>query len=505
MEKKKFDGFYKGLAAGALACLVGIAAAVAVLHNHFGLNLVKSAIGSERAEAAQDDESHDGTVVDQELVDYLQMLEAYVDRDFLFERVDEQEVKENIYRAFLDALGDPYTCYFTDDEYDQIMESSSGIYSGIGVMVQQNMEDYSITMLRIFDGSPAEDAGMLPGDILKAVNDIDVTEMALETVVSYIKGEPGTTVDLRVFRPSTNETLDLVSERRTIEVPTVEYEMLEDSIGYVELIEFDEVTPGQFKNAVESLKKQGMKGLVVDIRDNPGGILETVVDILDYLLPEGLLIYTEDKYGEGERFTSDAEHFFDLPLVVLMNEYSASASEIFAGAIRDYEAGTLVGTTTFGKGIVQHLYQIPGHGAMKITVSRYFTPSGECIHEKGVDPHVEVELDYDQMDLSDGIDREEDNQFQKAVSVMKQLLGVDDGTVPEEAQTKEAQSEEAQTGELQTEEAQTEETQTEEATSEEGQQEEVQTEEVQTEEAQTEDVQTEEASSAELQTEDPEV
>ncbi len=423
MEKKKRDGFYGGLAAGAGACLVGITAAVLILHNHFGLNLVPSGIMDSRAEAAQSSESNDGIVVDQELIDRLQLLEAYVDRDFLFDHSDEQVSKEEIYKAYLASLGDPYTCYYNDEEYDQIMESTSGIYSGIGVMVQQNIETYEISAIRVFDGSPAAEAGMLAGDILLGVGDVDVREMELTTVVSYIKGEPGTSVELHIYRPMTDEYLDLVSERRTIEVPTVESEMLENDIGYVEILEFDEVTSTQFIDAVENLKKQGMKGLLVDVRDNPGGLLEVVVEMLDYLLPEGKIVYTLDKYGEGETFNSDAEHFFDLPLVVLANENSASASEIFTGAIKDYGIGTIVGTTTFGKGIVQHIYQIPGGGAMKITVSRYYTPAGVCIHDIGITPDVEVELDVESADLTDGLDREEDNQFQKAVSVLQEMLG----------------------------------------------------------------------------------
>ena len=423
--KENKDGFYKGLIAGAAACVVGVLCAGVILHYYFGIS-VSAVPASTIAEASEEkEEEHDGVVVDQELLDHLQLLEAYVDRDFLFDRVDEQVSKERIYKAFLDSLEDPYTCYYTTEEFNDFMESTSGTYSGIGVMVSQNFENYEITVIRVFEGSPAEEAGMKAGDILVGVEDIDISEMELSLVVSYIKGEEGTTVNLKVFRPSENAYLDLVSERRTIDVPTVEYEMLDNSIGYLELIEFDDVTINQYKEAIEDMKKQGMKGLIVDLRDNPGGLMDVDVDLLDYMLPEGRLLYTEDKYGEGESFYSDKEHFFDLPLVVLVNENSASASEIFAGAIRDYDAGLIVGKQTFGKGIVQHLYSIPEGGGMKITVSRYFTPSGECIHDVGIAPDVDVDIlreeDYE-LDIEDRVDR----QMEMAVSCMNELLGIED-------------------------------------------------------------------------------
>jgi len=245
--------------------------------------------------------------------------------------------------------------------------------------------------------------------------------MDLNTVVSYMKGQEGTTVRLKVYRSTVNDYVEMDVERRSIEVPTVESEMLEDSIGYIMITEFDSVTADQFKERIDQLKAEGMKGLIVDVRGNPGGLLDVVVDMLDYMLPEGKIVYTEDKYGRGDTFMSDAEHYFDMPLAVLVNGNSASAAEIFAGAIQDYEVGKIVGTTTFGKGIVQHIYPFNDGTAIKLTVSRYFTPNGTCIHEVGIVPDVEVELN-EELRTAVSIEFDEDNQLQTAISVIKEMM-----------------------------------------------------------------------------------
>ena len=273
----------------------------------------------------------------------------------------------------------------------------------------------------MFENSPGEEAGILPGDILTEADGKDLSDMDLSTAVSYIKGEQGTTVKLKVYRSSVHDYVEIEAQRRRVSVPTVESQMLEDSIGYVIVSEFDSVTAKQYIQAIEDLEEQGMKGLIVDVRGNPGGLLDIVVEMLDYMLPEGTIVYTEDKYGKGDTYTSDAEHYFDMPLAVLVNENSASASEIFAGAIKDYGVGTIVGTKTFGKGIVQHIYQLEDNTALKLTVSRYYTPNGTCIHGVGIEPDVEVELD-ENLKTAVSISTEEDNQLQEAVSVIREKL-----------------------------------------------------------------------------------
>ena len=413
--------FGKGIVIGVLsAVLVGFGASAlhACLSNKHRelsqLNDASKAPVSSSMMTANDTEE----VIDEELIAKLGVLEQCAQEFFLFDTADAQTFKDSIYKGFMDALGDPYSCYYTKDEYEDLMESTSGSYEGIGVVVSQNIQTKIITVVRPFEGCPGAQAGMLPGDIIISVGGNEVGDTDVSTVVSWIKGEEGTSVDIRVYRESDEQYHDFSVERRNIEVPTVEYEMLEDSIGYVQVTEFDEVTAQQYEEAVEELKAQGMKGLIVDVRDNPGGLLTCVVEMLDYMLPEGTIVYTEDKNGEGESYSSDAERYFDLPLAILVNGNSASASEIFSGAIQDYAIGTIVGTQTFGKGIVQSLLPFNDGSAIKLTVSRYFTPRGTCIHEEGITPDVEVELD-EELKTKLTVEKKEDNQLQKAIETIE--------------------------------------------------------------------------------------
>ena len=222
-------------------------------------------------------------------------------------------------------------------------------------------------------------------------------------------------------RDGEDDYLEFQVKRRTIEIQTVGYNMLEDQIGYISITSFDDVTTDQFMKAMDDLESQGLEGLVIDLRNNGGGLVSSVCAILDRLLPEGLIVYTEDKYGNREEETSDAENYFDKPLVVLVNGNSASASEIFAGAIKDYELGSLVGTTTYGKGIVQKIYPLSDGTAVKLTVSKYYTPKGNNIHGIGIDPDVEIDLDED-LKKEAVVTVGEDNQVQKAIEVLKEEM-----------------------------------------------------------------------------------
>lgn len=412
MAKKK-HGFIQGLAAGIAVTLAGTAAA-GILYTQFGSPL-QNAGAVEAAQTSSDE------VVTAELIQKLQALEQLVGSEFLMETGDAQSFRDSIYKGYMDALGDPYSCYYTADELAQMEESTSGVYSGIGVVVSQEASTKQIRIVRVFENCPGAEAGLLPEDILVEAAGMDVSDMDLSAVVSYIKGEEGTKVHLKVYRSSINDYVEMDVERRSIEVPTVASQMLDDSIGYVQVSEFDSVTADQYIQAVDNLKAQGMKGMIVDIRNNPGGLLDVVVKMLDYMLPEGTIVYTEDKDGKGDTYTSDAEQSFDLPLVVLINGNSASASEIFAGAIKDYGTGTLVGTTTFGKGIVQRIYSLGDKTAVKLTVSRYYTPSGVCIHGVGIDPDVEVELD-EELRTAVSVSLDEDNQFQRALREVRSLM-----------------------------------------------------------------------------------
>ncbi|MGN0505620.1 MAG: S41 family peptidase [Lachnospiraceae bacterium] len=350
----------------------------------------------------------------------LELLENLIEWYYMDETTVDA-LQTGAYKGMLEALGDPYSCYYTAEEYAALMESTNGIYCGIGAYVSQNVNTKIITIIKPFVDGPAYNAGMLPGDIIYKVDDVDVTGMDINSVVAMMKGEPDTKVTVTVVREGVSDPIELEITRGVIEVPTIEYEMLADNIGYVLISEFDEVTVDQFKNAVEALKADGMRALVIDLRDNPGGLLSSVVDMLDYMLPKGLIVYTEDKYGDKEEYRSTDEETFELPLAVLINGNSASASEIFAAAVQDYELGTLVGTTSFGKGIVQSIFPLSDGTAVKLTIARYYTPSGRCIHGIGVEPDIVVEL-ADELKQKVTIEHEEDNQLQEAIDYLLEGL-----------------------------------------------------------------------------------
>ncbi len=354
------------------------------------------------------------------VIQKINKLETLINR-FYMEDVDDAKLAEGIYKGLLASLGDPYSCYYTKEEYDALMESSSGVYSGIGATVSQNVTTGIISIVKPFLNGPAHAVGVLPGDIVYKVNGEEVTGKDLTEVVSRIKGKEGTKVSVTIIREGKADPIEFSIPRKTVEVPTIEYEMLDNKIGYIAISEFDEVTADQFRNAIKDLDKQGQKGLIVDVRNNPGGLLDTVVDILNRMLPKGLIVYTEDKYGTREEKFSDAKEEFDKPLAVLINGNSASASEIFAGAIQDYKRGTIVGTTSFGKGIVQSIIPLYDGTAIKVTVSKYYTPNGKNIHGKGISPDVTVELN-DKLRQQVVIKKEEDNQLQKAVEIIKEKM-----------------------------------------------------------------------------------
>lgn len=329
------------------------------------------------------------------------------------EEIDEAQMLESMYTGYVDGLGEKYSTYYSAEEYADLMESSSGEYSGIGVSVSQNMNTGIITVVNPFENGPGYEAGIRKEDILYEVEGEEVTGEDINQVVAKIKGESGTTVNLTVYRPSTGEYLEMTVERRIVQNPTVTYEMKADGIGYIHITEFDEVTVEQFNTAISELQKQGAKGLVFDVRDNPGGLLTSVCSMLDQLLPEGLLVYTLDKNGNREEEASDAEHVLEMPMIVLTNGNSASAAEIFTAALQDYKWATVMGTTTYGKGIVQVILPLDDGSAVKVTQSKYYTPNGVCIHGTGVTPDIEVEYDRE---------AEGDNQLDAALQQMEKML-----------------------------------------------------------------------------------
>ena len=353
-------------------------------------------------------------VVTDEMQEKLGAIKSVID-NYYYEEVDPQALENGIYKGLVDGLGDPYSTYYTEEEYAEMMESSEGVYQGIGAYLEQDSETMQIKVVRPISGSPAEKVGLLTDDIIVEVDGEDITSQDINLVVSKIRGEAGTTVNIGIRRPGKTGILYFDIVRAEVESETVDYEMLEDNIGYIYLSEFDDVTTKQFTGAMEDLKSQGMDALILDLRDNPGGNLDVAVDVADYILPEGLVVYMEDKNGQREEYRSDASHHWDKPIAVLVNGNSASASEIVCGALKDYGRATLVGTKTFGKGIVQQILPLGDGSGIKVTIARYYTPNGTCIHGDGFEPDVEVEFDTD-LYLEEDID----TQLVKAIEILKQ-------------------------------------------------------------------------------------
>lgn len=359
------------------------------------------------------------SVVGKDTNDKLETIEKLIDKNFYFED-DDQSKQDGIIKGYMEGLDDPYSIYYTEEEYASFMEDTEGEYVGVGVQVSQNADTKVITVVKVFDG-PAKEAGIQENDIITKVNGEDISAQDIDTVVDKIRGEEGTEVTITVYRASDAKDHDYTMPRQKVENPTVEYEMLDGNIGYVQVSSFYEVTAEQYIAAVKDLESQGMEGLIVDLRDNGGGLLDIAVEMLDFMLPAGKIVYTEDKDGNvTSEYNSDDKQQFTKPLAVLVNGYSASASEIFAGAIKDYGTGTLVGENTYGKGIVQRMFPLEDGSAIKLTIAKYFTPKGNDIHKVGIKPDVEVELDVEAYRESEG---EKDNQLQAAVDTILEKLG----------------------------------------------------------------------------------
>lgn len=356
-----------------------------------------------------------GTVSEADVNEKLNKINGLIEEYYLYDdEVDEDTLIDGIYSGYAEALGDPYTEYYDEEETQALYESTSGEFSGIGATMSKSLDSDEITVSNVYEDSPAEKAGLKQGDIIYQVDEHSVSGQDLETVVSWIKGEQGTDVVLHVIRDG--EELELTATRDIVEVQTVTSEMKDGQIGYIAVSEFDSVTYDQFEEALNDLESQGMQGLVIDLRGNPGGSLTTVTDMLKLLLPEGTIVSTKDKNGNTEEITCDGSHEFTKPLAVLVNQYSASASEIFSGAIQDYGTGTIVGMTTYGKGVVQQLMDLGDGTCFKVTIAEYYTPSGRSINGTGVEPDVEVEYEHDENNP------EADNQLDKALEVVKAEL-----------------------------------------------------------------------------------
>lgn len=344
----------------------------------------------------------------------IETLRSSIRSSFLYD-VDDDKMLEEISRGIMKSLGDPYSVYYTAKEYDEMMDQSNGTYYGVGVsVVPVNGDDYTgCKVVKTFKGSPAEEAGIKAGDIFRKIAGTDVTDMNLSDAAALIRGELNSYVDLVLVRDG--EELNFHVQRRKIEIDTVTGRMVTEDIGYIYVLEFDSITATQFDNVFADLESQGMKKLIVDLRENPGGLVRTAADMCDKFLDEGMIVYTKDKQGRINEYRSKTNRDETLPMAVLINGNSASASEIFAGAMQARGRAKIIGTTSYGKGIVQQVYNLPGQkDGIKITTSSYFTPADECIHGIGITPDIEVELSEDYINKKDPTD-EDDNQLQTAI------------------------------------------------------------------------------------------
>lgn len=347
----------------------------------------------------------------------LDMLLELVDL-YYYEDVDRDEMLESAAMGLIVGIGDVYSAYYTKEDMEAFNEETEGEYAGIGCQLLADSSDQMITVTRVFKGSPAEEVGMRTGDKIVYVNDIYYSAYEMDDAVSVMRGTPGESVKVTVLRGL--ETIDFDITRKIVNINYVEHQILDGNIGYVMVYDFLGNAVEGFRTALDDFQQAGVKAMIIDLRNNGGGLLDASVAMADMILPEGTVVSMREKSGAEQVFEIDDE-YYDVPMVVLVNEYSASASEILSGAIRDYGEGTLVGTTTFGKGVVQSVVDFPDGSGLKITTARYYTPSGECIHDIGIEPHVTIELDEDAVTKYgiNNLPHEQDAQLQKAIELIE--------------------------------------------------------------------------------------
>ena len=405
-NRRSRSGFLPGLLTGILVAVIAIGISFAL----------RGGLGSGSGSGLSVSGGSSGeTALNKDTIDKLRVLENYIDQYYYKSSEVTGEAKANgLYKGLFESLGDVYSCYYTPEEYESLEAQMSGVYYGIGAYVSKDVETGACAISGVIKGSPAEAANLMEGDIIYKVDGEDMTGLELEEVVGKIKGEEGTKVTLTLIR--NGETMDQELTRAKVNSPTVDSKMLEDGIGYLQITQFEDNTAAQFDENMEKLKEQGMKGLILDLRGNPGGSVDSVCEIAEKILPEGLIFYMQDKDGNKTEYNCKGADF-DLPLVVLVNEYSASASEILSGAVKDAGVGTLVGRKTYGKGVVQNVLPLTDGSAFKLTIANYYTRGGNDINLKGIEPDVDVELDAEAY-----LEDRTDTQLDKALEVLKEKM-----------------------------------------------------------------------------------
>lgn len=406
MENKK--SYIQGALSGAAVMLLISSVVFAVSFKH--INSPSTAVKDNSDAKYKDIEE---ILDDDSVSDKLKVIGELLDV-YYYDDIDTEQVEQYLYKGLVAGVGDPYSAYYTAEETQKLNESITGVYSGVGITMSLDSDVGYVKVIKVNKNSPAADAGVMPGDYIYEVNGENIGGMDVSDVANLVRGEEGTTVDIKFLRGT--EYVDYTLERKSIEEETVEWQMLEKNTGYIILSKFDVVTTDSFKEAMEDLKNQGMERLIVDLRDNPGGSVDTANEIGEYLIPKGILTYLQDKAGNRKDYNCSGDSTWDGPLVLLVNENSASASEIIAGAVKDYGTGKLVGTKTFGKGIVQTTTTLTDGSSVKYTFAKYYTPNGDNIHGKGIEPDVEVELDS--INRGQGYSIETDNQLKKAMEVL---------------------------------------------------------------------------------------
>ena len=403
--------FLLGLVSGVAVALLVVAICM------LGFGVQKTV--EERSEQVVSTEQDDGTLANEATLAKIKALEATIDKYFYLDRADNDALRDGIYKGLMSALDDPYTEYYTAQELEDMMEQTEGIYFGIGAYVSMDTATGLPKISGIIANSPAEDSELRPDDLIYEVNGQSTLGLTLTETVGLIKGPEGTEVVLKLIREGEKDYLEIPLTRRKVEAPTVEFSMLEDGMALIQVTEFDDVTTDQFAEALAMARGSDAKGIILDLRANPGGNLSTVVEMCNMILPKGMIVYTIDKNEKRSEYKSDGKRQLELPLVVLVDGNSASAAEIMAGAIKDHGIGTLVGTTTFGKGIVQQIVPFRDGSAVKITISAYYTPNGQNIHGIGIEPDIECEFDSEAYYETED---HYDNQLEKAKEVLREKI-----------------------------------------------------------------------------------
>ena len=403
MEKRNSQQVYKTIMLIIITVLITALVTTIVIYN-FVIKSGKIAIKSE------DNSSLSG------LEATLASFRSVLEEKYMGE-IDDEALIEGAIKGYVSALGDPYTTYYTKEEMDELMEETTGNYVGIGIYMTLDLENNAIYVVKPMEGSPAEEAGIQAGDLITKVDGKQYSGEELDQASNAIKGEEGTTVKLEILR--NGETQELEVERKKIVVSHI-VEKKFDNIGYLKIEDFDGGCAKEFQEKYKELENQGIDRLIIDLRNNGGGVVDEAVDIADMLLDkDDTILITKDKKGNEEITKSEHDPTITMPVVVLTNEYSASASEILVGALQDNERATIVGTKTYGKGVIQEVDRLNDGSGLKITIEEYYTPNRNEINKVGIEPDEEIDLSDEVKEQGTYTD-EEDNQLQKAIEVIKE-------------------------------------------------------------------------------------